>query len=88
LYGSETEGIMQTKLTLRLDGALVKKAKAHARRSGRSLSRLVADYFSLLGSKPRRRPALTPTVKALKGALKGSTVSEKDYKRYLAEKYR
>jgi hypothetical protein len=36
---------MQTKLTLRLDAALIEAAKARAAREGTSLSRLVAAYF-------------------------------------------
>ena len=37
---------MRTKLTLRLDDRLVKDAKLYARRTGKSLSRMVAEYFS------------------------------------------
>lgn len=76
---------MQTKLTLRLDKKLIEMAKRYAEMSGKSLSQLVADYFSLLGSKPTGQSELTPKVKALKGALKN--VSEDDYRRYLEEKY-
>ncbi len=36
---------MQTKLTLRLDEALIQRAKAEARRTGKSVSQLVAEYF-------------------------------------------
>jgi hypothetical protein len=61
-------------------------AKRYAEISGKSLSQLVADYFSLLGSKPTGQSELTPKVKALKGALKN--VSEDDYRRYLEEKHR
>ena len=39
---------MQTKLTLRLDDALVTQAKHYAAREGRSVSALVADYFQRL----------------------------------------
>jgi hypothetical protein len=44
-----------SKLTLRLDSGLIKDAKAFALKNERSLSQLVADYFSRLGmqSAPR-----------------------------------
>ena len=41
---------MKTKLTLRLDDQLIRKAKDYSDRSGKSVSRLVADYFSLIES--------------------------------------
>jgi hypothetical protein len=81
--------IMQTKLTLRLDGDLVRKAKAYARKSGKSVSALVADYFTLLGrGTGSGKTELTPTVRSLVGALKGRSVGEKDYYRHLEEKHR
>ncbi len=81
---------MQTKLTLRLDDKLIKRAKAYARRTGKSLSRIVAHYFSLLSGGPEEpsRQALTPTVAKLKGALRGTRLAREDYRRYLEEKFR
>ena len=79
---------MNTKLTIRLDEGLIRKAKQYARKSGKSLSRMVADYFSLLTSKPKSSSDLSPVVKQLKGVLKGSRVSEREYERYLEDKYR
>ena len=40
---------MQTKLTLRLEEQLIERAKAHAKKRGKSVSQMVADYFALLG---------------------------------------
>ena len=60
---------MNTKLTLRFDQRLIRRAKAHARRSGKSVSEIVADYFSLLGGQPQTDDQeLTPTVRAGRGA--------------------
>jgi hypothetical protein len=88
-YTSQRRQAVQTKLTLRLDEKLVRRAKAHARRTDRSVSQMVADYFALLGREPdSKRHPLTPTVESLLGALRGQKVSEKDYHRYLEEKYR
>ena len=39
---------MQTKLTLRMDDELIARAKAHAKKRGKSVSQLVADYFYVL----------------------------------------
>ena len=78
---------MQTKLTLRLDEKLVKKAKTYAKRTGKSVSQLVAEYFSLLSSGPESEPELTPAVRKLLGVLGEGTGTE-DYKTYLEEKHR
>lgn len=80
---------MQTKLTLRLDDRLVRRAKAHASKTGKSVSQMVADYFALIG-----RPSApedfepTATVKKLRGSLKGAKATEADYRRHLEKKYR
>ena len=82
---------MNTKLTLRLDDELVRAAKRHAISSGKSVSRLVADYFALIDAGAAPADAdLTPTprVRALLGALAGSAVDEQDYRRYLEDKHR
>lgn len=80
---------MQTKLTLRLDRELIRRAKSHSRRSGKSVSALVADFFSLLGTDaPSKETPLPARVRSLIGAFKGSTVTEEDYRKHLMEKYR
>lgn len=80
---------MNTKLTLRLDASLIKKAKRYSDRSGKSLSQLVSDYFALIeGDEPIAGTELTPRVRALIGSLKGASVTEADYRRHLEKKYR
>lgn len=79
---------MQAKLTLRLDERLIRRAKAHARRTGKSVSQIVADYFAFLGQKPTDgNSRLAPTVRSLRGMLRGSKVGIGDYRRYLEEKH-
>ena len=78
---------MQTKLTLRMDAALISRAKEHARRSGKSLSRLVAEYLSLLDGDQDDTTALPPTVRSLKGALRDASTDREDYLRHLEEEY-
>ena len=81
---------MPTKLTLRLDGALIVAAKAYARTQGRSVSVLVADYFAQLTDQAAPAKVQAPTSKitaSLRGALAGSDVDESNYKRHLEAKY-
>lgn len=79
---------MHTKLTLRLDEALIRSAKDYSEQAGKSLSQIVADYFAHLTAPPEREPeSLPPRVRALRGALRGAEVDEEDYRRHLEEKY-
>ncbi len=81
---------MHTKLTLRLEEQLIQSAKAHALASGKSVSQMVAEYFSLLGSPRGTQPLpqpIAPRVAKLKGVLKGTAADREDYRRYLEEKY-
>lgn len=83
---------MQTKLTLRLEQRLIRRAKAYARRTGKSVSELVADFFGRLDP-PAEEPtaqgvAKSPAVQSLVGALAGSRLDEGDYRDHLAEKHR
>lgn len=80
---------MKNKLTLRLDESLIKEAKKYADEKGTSVSKLVADYFALLQSEKEKskKEKLSPITASLSGILKGSDVSEEDYKSHLEEKY-
>ncbi|MFB3883045.1 MAG: DUF6364 family protein [Armatimonadota bacterium] len=80
---------MQTKLTLRMDKDLIRRAKQYSKKAGKSVSQLVSDYLRILTARREEtEEELTPWVRSLMGSLKGSKLSEKDYKRYLEEKYR
>jgi hypothetical protein len=79
---------MITKLTLRLDENLIESAKAYSAKTGKSVSRIVADLFALIQNEKLKQEApLSPTVRSLKGILKGKRLDEKDYKKYLEKKY-
>jgi hypothetical protein len=70
---------MQTTLAIRLDESLIRRAKAYARRSGTSVSGIVADFFSRLDDPAERETeALPPAVQSLVGALGGQEVDERD----------
>ncbi|MHB8868102.1 MAG: DUF6364 family protein [Thermoleophilia bacterium] len=80
---------MNTKLTLRLDDRLISKAKRYSDRSGKSVSQLVADFFSAIDAEEDiPGTEISPRVRSLRGAFKGSPATEEDYRRYLEEKYR
>jgi len=80
---------MHRKLTLRLDEALIQKVKRISKKSGKSVSQMVADYFSLIEQEfdPDRKE-ITPRVRSLLGALAGAKVSESDHKSHLEAKHR
>jgi len=78
---------MPTKLTLRMDGKLIERAKVHAKATGKSVSQVVADYLALLQDQPSRKVRLRPIVRSLRGLLRGEDLGEEDYRRHLDEKY-
>ena len=79
---------MNTKLTLRLDSNLIESAKEYSAKTGKSLSRIVADYFEIIkNEKLKKETVLSPTISSLRGVLKGKNVNEKDYKKHLEDKY-
>lgn len=78
---------MRTKLTLKIDGALIDRAKSYARWSGKSVSQLVADYLDMLPEPEGRQPRPTPVVESLRGVLAGSGLDEEDHRRHLEEKH-
>jgi hypothetical protein len=83
---------VQTKLTLRLEQRLIRRAKAYARRTGKSVSQLVADFFGRLEAPADetapRVAAQSPAVQSLVGALAGARLDEADYRAHLVEKHR
>ncbi len=79
---------MQTKLTLRLDDWLIRKAKRYSKRTGKSVSKIVADYFETLEAPSSDGiEAITPKVARLKGILKATGITEEEYHRHLEEKH-
>ena len=82
---------MQTKLTLRLEAALIEEAKLYAEKAGKSVSQMVAEYFSLLISKTRKSKTgesiLPPLTLQLKGLLRGKKVDTQEYFKHLESKY-
>ncbi len=79
---------MQKKLTLRIEEKVIKKAKVIAKRNGKSVSKIVEDYFSNIPVKGQKdQEQLTPKVRSLKGLLKNSKIDKKEYYDYLEKKH-
>jgi len=70
-----------------MDDVLIHQAKSEAARRGKSVSQMVSEFFDALGSTQVKRSAVPPVTASLIGILKGSSVSESDYKKQLKEKY-
>lgn len=78
-----------SKLTLSVDGAVVKRAKRYATQRGTSVSRLVEQYLELVSRPaPREDEVVTPLLKQLREDFKGVTLDISDYHKYLERKYR
>ena len=78
---------MNTKLTLRMDEALVKRAKIEARRRGKSVSTMTAEFIESLARRNAPKMDLPPITSSLLGVMKGRRLSELDYKRRLRDKH-
>ncbi len=60
---------MVTKLTLRVEKAIIERAKSYAKNTGRSLSELIESYLETLTDESTESE-LSPKVKNLVGSLK------------------
>ena len=79
---------MNTKLTLRLDDKLIESAKKYSAQTGKSVSKIVSDFFVIIkNEKLSKKYSVSPAVLSLKGVLKDTQFSEDDYKDYLEDKY-
>lgn len=79
---------MNTKLTLRMDDKLIESAKQYSAQSGKSISKIVADLFTIIkNEKTKKQHKLTPTVQSLRGIMRSKKVSGNDYKKHLENKY-
>ncbi len=81
---------MQTKLTLRVDSSLISAAKKYSKAHGKSLSKLFSDYLMLVTSQTREiySTEMPPLTRSLQGILRNKKISEKDYQKYLKDKYK
>lgn len=80
----ENRSVMNTKLTLTIEGEVIGKAKAYAKQRGRSLSDIVETYLKAITREEGINEAeITPVVKSLRGSFKASP--DLDYKKELGK---
>lgn len=79
---------MNTKLTLKLDNAILEQAKSYAKGKNTSLSKLIESYLGLLVD-PKDTQEVTPLVKSLSGVvnLPKNSDYKKEYKKHVLNKY-
>ena len=86
---------MDTKLTLKLDKMVIKRAKEYASSNNRSLSRIIESYLQSLTNKEDSKNSKTeiqisPFVKSMSSGVQipADLDYKKDYSNYLTEKYK
>jgi hypothetical protein len=79
---------MQTKLTLHVEEAVVRKAKRLAKTRGTSVSRIFGDYI-VAQEMEKPTDELPPLTASMLGALRGAKqpADEEDYRRHLEAKH-
>jgi macrodomain Ter protein organizer (MatP/YcbG family) len=80
---------METKLTLKLENSVIKRAKGYAKKRKTSLSKLVENYLESVSSPPKDEIKITPIVKSLSGIIKlpPGFDYKKEYGAHLWKKY-
>lgn len=85
---------MDTKLTLKLDKAVINKAKEYASSHNKSLSRMIESYLRSLIDKDAQEPnddfEISPFIKSMQTGVRipADYDYKKAYKDYLIEKYK
>jgi hypothetical protein len=78
-----------SKLTLSVDEGVVVRAKRYAEQQGTSVSHLVEMYLDALARPPvAQDDELPPSLRRLRGILKGVKFDREEYIDYLQRKYR
>jgi hypothetical protein len=70
-----------------MDAALIRTAKTEASRRGKSVSKIVGEFFDTLASGRHKQAELPPLTASLVGILKGQRASRSDYRKHLVEKH-
>ena len=74
---------MNTKLTLTIEQAIIKRAKSYAKEKGRSLSDIIENYLKAITKEEKTEEELSPLIKSLRGSFK--TPKSFDYKKELSK---
>jgi len=75
---------MTTKLTLTIEGQVIKTAKKYAQIKGINLSRLIENYLRKLSTEDNLVHEITPRVARLRGSIK--LPADFDYKKMIEER--
>jgi len=79
---------METKLTLKLDKAIINSAKKYAQNNNKSLSKLVEAYFrNLVSQSDKEKVKYSPLVEELSGVISEKDINGLEYVEYLEGKY-
>jgi hypothetical protein len=82
---------METKLTLRLNDSVIKRAKKYAKKQRISLSKMIEAYLDSLTKEKNAEQEIeiTPLIKSLSGVidLPKDFDYKKEYRDYITEKY-
>ena len=81
--------MLETKLTLTVEGKVIEKAKSYAKQTGRSLSEVVEDYLLTLTAENNDTKQISPKLKKIIGAVKlpEDFDEEKKLRTYLEKKH-
>lgn len=82
---------METKLTLRLNENVIKRAKVYARKHKISLSKMIESYLdSVTKQKDEKNTIITPLVESLSGVinLPDDFDYKKEYRDHLSDKHK
>jgi hypothetical protein len=81
---------METKLTLRLNGHVIERAKNYARLHKISLSKLIESYLDSVTIEDSDKNAITPLVESLSGVIQlpENYDYKKEYASFLSEKHK
>ncbi len=80
---------MDTKLTLKLDESIIKKAKQFAKENNISLSKLIEGYLKALTNNDSSKDIqISPLVESITGVIAEPDEERKNYNNYLNKKYK
>lgn len=80
---------MDTKLTLKVNKAIIENAKIYAKKKNTSLSKLIESYLNVLAGPQQSTHEVTALVKSLSGVIKlpEGFDHKQEYKKHILNKY-
>ena len=79
---------MDSKLTLKLNESVIKRAKQYAKENNISLSRMIESYLQAVTLRKKTKMKISPLVESLTGVIElEKNDYRKDYSDFLSQKY-